>query len=158
MQLTKKSKALVAGVALVGLAGTGTAYAYWTTSGSGTGSATTGTSAAVSLTQLGTTSGLVPGGSSVAVDFNINNPASTNQYVTSVSVAVNSTWSARADSNLPACTAGDFTIVQPTATYGDLTPGDHAYRPSGASIALNNGVGNQDNCKSVSVPLVFASR
>ena len=158
MQLTKKSKVIVAGVALAGLTGTGTAYAYWTTTGSGNGSATTGTSSAVALSQLGTTSGLVPGGSSVAIDFNINNPAPTNQYVTSVSVAVSSSWSARADTGLPACTAGDFTVTQPTATYGDLTPGDHPYKPSGASIALNNGAGNQDNCKSVSVPLVFASR
>ena len=53
MQLTKKSKALVAGVALVGLAGTGTAYAFFSTTGSGTGSATTSTGQTAGFTVAG---------------------------------------------------------------------------------------------------------
>jgi hypothetical protein len=153
---TKKKVAAVAVTAAVAMTA-GIAFAYWTTSGAGTGSASTGTNTAVTVSQRGTVTGLVPGGPAGAVDFRINNPASHDQYVTSVAVSIQSGWSAQADSGKPACTAADFTIVQPDPIAADLTPGDHDYEPSGASIALDNASTNQDNCKSVTVPLEFAA-
>jgi hypothetical protein len=144
--------AAVAALASVG------AYAYWTTSGSGTGSAATGTSQNVTVSQLGTISGLVPGGPAGAIDYRINNPASYNQYVASVSVVVDPLWSAQADASKPACTAADFTISgSPDSVAADLATGDHDYQPSGMSIALDNEATNQDNCKSVNVPLLFSA-
>ncbi|HKT03672.1 MAG TPA: hypothetical protein VJT31_29445 [Rugosimonospora sp.] len=152
----KAALAIGAGVAIVAVSG-GAAFAYWTTSGSGTGSATTGTNQAVTITQTGTTSGLVPGGAAQAVNFKITNPLTTPQYVTSVTVAITASWSAQADSAKPACTAADYTLVQPNAISADLAAGDTAFSPSGASIALKDTSANQDNCKGVTVPLTFTS-
>jgi hypothetical protein len=156
--LLSRKTALVAagGAAVVALSATA-AFAYWTTGGSGSGSAATGTAQSVTITQLGTVTGLVPGGASQPVDFTITNPASTAQYVSSVTVAVKSGWTAQADSSKPACSAADFTIVQPTAVNQDLPNGNTDVKPSGASIALKDAATNQDNCKGVSVDLAFTS-
>jgi hypothetical protein len=156
--LSKRTWVLLGVIAAVAAMASVGAYAYWTTSGTGSGSASTGTSQAVTVSQLGSISGLVPGGPAGAVDYRINNPASYNQYVASVSVVVDPAWSAQADSGKPACTAADFTISgSPDPVLADLTPGDHDYQPSGMSIALDNEATNQDNCKSVTVPLLFSA-
>src|SRR5689334_20627842 len=85
-------------LAVVAVAAIG-AYAYWTTSGSGDGSAATGTTADVTVTQVGTVSALRPGGSAQAVNFKITNPQSTKQYVGSVTVTIENSdltpWSAQ---------------------------------------------------------------
>ena len=153
-----KKLVLLAAAAVLAIAAVG-AYAYWTTSGSGSGSATTGTNQAFTITQLGSVTNLVPGGPAQAVDYRVSNPASYNQYLTSVSFVVDPSWSADADGpggNAP-CTAADFALVQSAAHNSDLTPGDHDYSPSGATIAMINSASNQDNCKSVTVPLLFTS-
>jgi hypothetical protein len=152
-----KKKAAVFGTAAAITLLAGAAMAYWTTGGSGSGSASTGTNTAVTVSQLGSVSALVPGGPAGAVDFRISNPASHNQYVTSVALSIQSGWSEQADLSKPECTAADFTLVQPDPIAADLTPGDHDYQPSGASIALDNEATNQDNCKNVTVPLVFTA-
>ena len=155
--LNRKAAIIAAGgVAVVALSATA-AFAYWTTSGTGTGSAATGSTQAVTVAQVGSVTGLVPGGTAQAVDFKITNPSTTKQFVTSVSVAVKSGWSAQADSTKPACTAADFTLVQPTAINQDLASGDTTFSPSGASIALKDTALNQDNCKNVSVDLAFTA-
>ena len=141
----------VASVAVVAALG---AYAYWTTSGSGTGSATTGTNSAVTITQTSTVSGLRPGSPAQPLDFDINNTASVNQYVTSVVVAMTGVAGPNIDASHP-CTTGDFTLVQPNAINADLTPGNHSYAPSGASLALNNSASNQDGCKGATVALSY---
>ena len=112
----------------------------------------------MTVSQLGTITALVPGGPAAAVDYRINNPASYNQYVTSVAVVVDPAWSAQADTGKPPCTAADFTIAgSPDSVASDLTPGNHDYQPSGMTIALDNEATNQDNCKSVTVPLLFTA-
>jgi hypothetical protein len=148
-------KALIFG-AVTSLVVVAAAIAYWTTSGSGTGSATAGTSTAVTVSQVGTISALVPGGAAQAVDFKINNPASTPQYITSVAVSMTGVTGPNIDGTHP-CTTADFTLVQPTATYGDLTTGDHTYSPSGATLKLNNTASNQDGCKNATVALAFSA-
>jgi hypothetical protein len=160
MRLKKRTFVLL-GVMVVAIAAAIGAYAYWTTSGSGDGTAATGTSATVTVTQVGTVSALRPGGTAQAVDFKINNPQATKQYVGSVTVTIEnadlSTWSDDADGvgGNPACTAADFTVVQPTAINSDLASGDTTFSPSGATIQLKDTALNQDNCKSVTVPLHF---
>jgi hypothetical protein len=154
MRITRRKKLFIAGITAVGLMG-GSALAYWTTTGSGSGSANVGTSTTVTVAQLGTITGLTPGSAAQPVDFRITNSATTNQTITSVAVSI---ASVTGGSNLPnACTAADFTLVQPSATYGDLTPGIHNYQPSGASLALDNTASNQDGCKNATVTLAFAA-
>src|SRR5437764_7009393 len=133
--LTRKTALAVAGgVAVVAVSGTA-AFAFWSTTGTGSGSAATGTNTAVTIVQTSTVSGLAPGGTAQAVDFKINNPASTNQYVASVSMSIASIANAQVDGGKPACIAGDFTLVQPNAINADLAPGDTAFSPSGATFA-----------------------
>lgn len=151
VKMNKKTVAILSAGLIVATAGG--AYAYWTTSGSGTGSATTGTSTAVTLDQIGSITALTPGSPAQAVDFSITNPGTTNQYIASVAVSMTVTPGSIAGQ--PPCTNADFTLVQPTASYGDLTPGLHNYSPSGASLALKNTALNQDNCKTATVSLTF---
>lgn len=144
--------ATIGGIAVLG-SGVG-AYAYWTTGGTGTGSAATGTNTAVTVTQVGTPAALVPGGAASPIDFKITNPASTKQYVTSVTVGITVPPGSGPG---PSCTTNDFTLVQPTAINADLPNGDTTYSPSGASLALKNLSTNQDNCKSAAVTLSFTA-
>lgn len=156
MRITKKKLVAAGAGAALALAGGGLALAYWTTSGGGTGSGSVGTSTAVTVSQVGTISGLTPGGNAQAIDFKINNPASTNQYIASVAVSISSVTD---QNNDPAvgCSAGDFTVVQPSAINSDLTPGDHTYSPSGATLAMKNTTSNQDGCKNAKVNLAFSA-
>jgi hypothetical protein len=152
MRNSKRIKIVAGGTAV--LMGGGIAFAYWTTSGAGTGSATAGSDTGVTIAQLGSTSGLVPGGPAQPIDFTITNPATFNQFVTSVEVSITDVVGGD-DSALPECTADDFTVVQPDAISEDLTPGAHGYAVSGATIALKNLATNQDNCKDAVVSLAF---
>jgi hypothetical protein len=156
MRRFTKKQYLVAGVAAAIIAGTaGSAIAYWTTSGGGTGSATTGSGTAVTVTQVGTVSALVPAGPAGAVDFKINNPASTPQYISTVAVSITGVTGPNINGSFP-CTASDFTLVQPTAINAQLPSGDSTYAPSGASLALTNSTTlNQDGCKGATVALAF---
>lgn len=148
-------KKLVAGAVTVGLmAGAGVSFAYWTTTGAGDGSATTGTSTPVTVTQVGAVTGLVPGGPAGAVNFKINNPASFNQYITTVLITKGAVTGPNVSVATP-CTAADFTLVQPDSIDDDLTPGDHTYSPSGATLKLDNTTSNQDGCKGASIALAF---
>lgn len=144
------------------LVGGGTAaFAYWTTDGSGDGSAATGTGASVTISQLSAPADLRPGGTAQLLTFRINNPQSTNQTVTSVTLAIRNAdgtaWSAQADAAKPACTAADFTLTQPTWTPVDLAPGDTDFLGTGAAIQMLNGAGNQDNCKTATVPVHYTA-
>lgn len=149
----RKAVAAFGVVILLSAAG---AYAYWTTSGSGTGSATTGTNTAITVTQIGTVTDLVPGGDAQAVDFNINNSESTPQYVTTVTYSIASIEDALGDP-VVGCSAADFTLVQPSAIGDDVAPGATPYSPSGATLAMINSAGNQDACKDVTINLAFAA-
>ena len=153
---SKRTFVLIGVVAVAAISALG-AYAYWTTSGSGSGSATTGTDAGVTITQLGSVTNLVPGGPDQDIDFRVTNGASFNQYVTSVTVAVDPLWSAGTSAN--PCTAADFAVTPISWTAADLTPGNHDYigAASGAKIHMINAAYNQDDCKNVTVPLVFAA-
>ena len=151
MRITRK-KTIVLGIVAAGLMG-GSAFAYWTTTGGGTGSAGVGTSQTVTVSQLGSVSGLTPGSTAQAVDFRINNPAATNQTIATVAISISSVTVG--GNPAVGCSSADFTIVQPTAINADLTPGDHDYSPSGATIAMDNTASNQDGCKDATVNLAF---
>jgi hypothetical protein len=149
----KRTWVLVGVIAAVAAMASVGAYAYWTSSGDGTGSATTGDSQAFVVTQQAPNpSNLVPGGPAQSVHIRVNNPASFNQYLTSLTFEIDPLWSEQAESGKPACTDADFTLVQPTVVAGDLTPGDHDYT---GTIKLDNTAFNQDNCKGVTVDLLL---
>ncbi len=156
MRLTRKSKLILAGVATIAITG-GTAFAYWTTSGSGTGTAAVGTSAPVTVNQkAGTTiTNLTPGSLAQPIDFTIDNTATFNQTITTVTVSIVSITNQSTGPN--PCTAADFSIVQPVFPYGDLTPGEHDFLSgdTGATLQLKNTASNQDACKGATVNLKF---
>ena len=155
MRLTRKSKLILAGIATIAITG-GSAIAYWTTTGTGSGSAAVGTSTAVMVTQLGTITALTPGSTAQAIDFKITNPAATNQTIAAVAVSISGVTGLNITVSRP-CSAADFILVQPTAISTDLTPGDHTYSPSGATLQLTNSGSNQDGCKGATVALAFAA-
>lgn len=157
MRKIGKKKLLVAGAAVALVAtGGGVAFAYWSTSGSGTGTAGTGTDSGVTVTQVGTVSGLVPGGTAQPVDFKITNPASTKQYISAVTYSISSI-NAPASTPTLTCTADDFTLVQPNAISQDLASGATTFSPSGATIAMKDLSTNQDGCKGATVNLAFSA-
>jgi hypothetical protein len=156
-RFTRKKKVLAFFTAGLVLVGGGVAYAYWTTSGTGTGTVATGTNVGITVNQTSTIAGLYPGGPAVDLAGTFTNTNSGAAYVTQVSVAVDPAWSEQADAGKPACTAGDFVLVQPAATNADVAAGTGVGAWAGASIRLANLGTNQDNCKSVDVDLVYSS-
>lgn len=149
-------KAVTVGAAAVIVAsGAGVAFAYWTSTGTGTGSATTGTSSAFAVTtDAGTPAKtLTPGGPSETVAIHIKNNNSGHQAVSVVHVTVaNTDGSAWTSGN---CSAGDFTVLDPTiATPQDVASG--ATYESSVTVAMRNLTTNQNDCKDITVPLYVA--
>lgn len=150
MQFNRKRAAAVAtGAALTLIVG-GVAFGYWTTTGSGDGTAATGNTSPITISSTAVT-GLYPGATPTAVSGSFTNPNVGPVFVQQVTVAVDPSWSV--GTTLP-CSASDFTVTQPTATARQIVTGDTW---SGATIQLKNLATNQDNCKGVTVPLVFTS-
>jgi hypothetical protein len=148
-----KTWAFLVVLAIAALAAAG-AFAYWTTGGSGTGSATTGTTSTITVNQTSASSGLYPGGS-VALSGNFTNGNSSPVYVSSVTAAVTA-FSVQADSGKPACTQADFSISG-TATVGAQVPVGTGGSWSGLSLNMTNSGANQDNCKSITVPVAYTA-
>ncbi len=158
MQITKKRAAAVGAAAALCLIGGTTAFAYWTTSGSGVGSAATGNTVPVTINATNAAiTGLYPGGPARALSGNFDNTNPGKVYIGQVSVAISSISTPQANSGLPACTSDDFTLVNATATNGEIASGTGVGAWSGASIAMKDTAANQDNCKGVTVNLAFSS-
>lgn len=160
MRLTKKSKAVVAGVSMLGLVGTGTAYAYWSTSGSGTGSASTATNGVVlsySQTASEKALGLYPGQAAQSIAGTVTNTSSTqNGFVGTVTASLLSVTKA-AGAPAGTCDTTDYTLGgTPVAVNRDLGPGVSASF-GGQTITFNNKSSNQDACQGATVNLTFAS-
>lgn len=153
-RFSKKTWVVVGIVLAIAMSAIG-AFAYWTTSGSGTGSGTATTNQAVVVNQTSASSGLYPGGS-VALSGNFTNPASFNQYVTSVSATI-TPFTAQANAAKPACTENDFSLSgTPAAVGAQVAPGTGGSW-SGITLNMTNAGTNQDNCKGVTVPLAYTS-
>lgn len=145
---SKLTVAIAAGAALV--AGTGTAYAYWTTQGSGTGEATAGTTAAgdaIQLTQDTPITGLYPGGPAADIVVTATNPAAFHQVVGEVTVTP--TYPA-------ACPASNWTLVNADDAFGNLAPAGESTQTVG-TIRLNETELNQDSCKGAVPTFAFSS-
>jgi hypothetical protein len=142
--LTKKSK-IIAAAAIIGLASSGGAYAYWTTTGSGSGSATTATTAGTLSLAGGPVGGLVPGGT-VNVAITATNPAATTS-LTAATLTV-----AGLTSNKPACNLLASTLATAVATSPGLpvtvAPGGGTASFGSVTVSLPDSSSvNQDACQ-----------
>ena len=156
-KFSKKQYIAAGATAVIVLGGAGAALAYWTSTGSGSGTAGVGTSGTVTVVQTTTVSGLFPGDTAQSLAGDFNNSSNGAEYVTSVTVSISPTWSSQTDTTLPACTANDFTLVQPSAVGEDVPVGTGVGSWTGGSIAMKDSLTNQDNCENVSVPLTYTS-
>lgn len=152
---SKKGFLLLATLVVAAAAAAG-GYAYWTTGGSGMGSGTTGTTANIVVNQTSASSGLYPGGSvALSGDFtNLTDPGAV--YITSVTASVD-TFSLQADPSKPACTQADFSTSGISNTPGDIPHGSHQGAWSGLSLNMTDAGTNQDNCKSITVPIAYSA-
>jgi len=154
-RFSKKTWVVIGIVLAIAMSAIG-AFAYWTTSGSGTGSGTATSNQAVTVVQTSASSGLYPGGN-VALSGNFNNPASFNQFVTSVSASI-TPFNVQTDNTKPACTEADFSLTgSPTAVGAQVVPGTGVGSWSGITLHMTNAGTNQDNCKGVTVPISYTS-
>ena len=149
---------LAAGAAVV--AGSGVAFAYWTSSGSVDGSSTTTNPASNVIVVAQTTgaSNLAHGHAAETLSGTVTNPAaSANKfYVTQVVASIKSVTK---DPNAVAgtCDASDYTLSGATMTVGsDLAPGASA-NFSGATLAFNDTNANQDQCKGATVTITYTA-
>lgn len=151
--LSKKSTALIAGAALIGVIGSGAAYAYWSTSGSGTGSATTSAGAAsLVVTQASAPTNMAPGVAAGPITVTVQNSAANSAYVAQVVVSI-----ASVTGGAGSCSAADYDLTGATMTdvAGDLATTASATF-SGATLGFHNSLANQDGCKGATVHLAYA--
>jgi hypothetical protein len=148
----RKVAATIAITAILVGGGGAAAIAYWSAGGSGTGSATTGTSAAINVTQTSTVTGLAPGSAAQTLGgtFTTSNPGKV--YVTSVVPSITKVATS-AGVVIPGCTASDYTLT--SASIGaEVGTGDTW---TGASIGFNDKPStNQDACKSAVLTITYA--
>lgn len=159
MRVFSRKKAAAAVAAIVVLGGAVAAYAYWTQGGSGTGSASTGSTQNLTVNQTTLSTTLYPGGS-VSLSGTFDNPNSSRVKVTTLTAAIDPAWTgSQTNTGKPACTAGDYSISG-TATIGSsgfVPAGTGVGSWSGLTLSMSDTNANQDNCKGVSVPIVYTA-
>jgi hypothetical protein len=149
MRLMKKSKTIIVGAAIAGLASTGIAYAYWTTSGTGSATATTGTVVGITVNETTSATNLYPGGPAQPLAGTFTNTNAGAVYVASVTAALGT---------LPGtCVPADFTIAGSAPVGANVASGTGVGTWSGLTIKMNNTLVSQDGCKAASIPLVLTS-
>ncbi len=156
MRLTKKSKKILAGAAIIGLASAGGAYAYWTNSGSGTGTATTGTNVALTVNQTSSISGMYPGQAAQTLAGDFTNPNAGATWVTAVT-ATGYTIDATHVSAGCTVAGGHYTLGGTAPVGANVIPGANKGAWTGLTITMNNLGTNQDFCKGSTVTIAYAS-
>jgi hypothetical protein len=155
-KFSRKSTIIASSLALV-LATSVVAYAYWTNSGAGTGNASTGNNT-VTVNQLSTPSGLIPGGPPAPLFGDFDNPNTSSVHVNHVTAEITSVTGGPADPADPACTAADFLLGGNPAFVGtDVAPGPHKGAWSGITLQLQETGLDQDNCKNVAVVIGYST-
>jgi hypothetical protein len=170
-----RRRLVAAAAAGVAFTASGAAYAYWTTTGGGTASGTTAANTAVTISQDGSVTGMVPGAAAKDINYTVHNGASTPQFITTITIGISGiTYTAAAGAGTgstlfdhPAgmaavgCSATDFTIVQPDAVGVDVAAGDTSFTRATAkksgTIVLVDAVTNQDGCKGTTVALTLTA-
>ena len=154
----KKSIAIFS-AAVLAIAGTGVAFAYWTSSGSGEGTAATGDAVTnLTIVQTSTVTDLRPGGAAQPLTGNFTNAAGNGPvYVTTVTASIGDIT--QAGGAVGACTADDYTLASAVMDVGVQVPeGTGVGAWSGATIAFNNSATvNQDGCQGATVQILYES-
>jgi hypothetical protein len=149
-----KKRVLILAVALIALVvGSFSAYAYWTAGGSGSGSAATQTTAVGLVVNQAPATGLYPGGS-VALSGTFTNTNAFPVFVGSVNAAITN-FSFQADNTKPACTQADFSLSGSSTVNAQIPNGTNQGAWSGYTLSMTNAATNQDNCKSINVPISY---
>lgn len=173
----KRGFALLASGVVTAIVAVG-GYAYFTSTGNGSGSATVGTSTAWQVDTFAAVGGpLTPGGLAgtyQTVDYTVKNNGSGQQNLTNVTVkvatAAGAVWSAQADTLKPACTKDDFQLsanggttwaaigapVIDAALAGNKAAGSTTAHATITIRMIDTGA-NQDNCKTLTVPLYLTA-
>lgn len=147
---TRNSYVLMGAGAAALLLGGGVAFAFWTSSGTGTGTAAAATTDSVTVTQVGSITGLFPGGPGQTISIQIANPNASAVTIGAVTAAVSGT-------DKVGCTAADFSISGPVYGGGTIA-GSGVQAASGATISMINDLArNQDACKGAVVSLAFTA-
>jgi hypothetical protein len=155
MGVRLKRKALVVYAVFLAVALGGIAFAFWTAGGGGAGTASAGTSASVTVNQTVSPTGLYPG-ATAALSGNFDNPNAGSVYVAAVTASV-TPFSVQTDATKPACTQADFSITGTASVGTEVVPGTGVGSWSGLSLNMIDAATNQDNCKSVTVPITYAA-
>ncbi len=150
-----KRRTIIALAAILTLAGTGAAFAYWTASGNGVGEATTGTSTAFTIVGADADGDLLPGGPGQTVEFTVTNPGDSAQTLNLVTVqlagAGGAVWTPT-----DGCLPGDYTAAVTTdPAYGSIAAGGQL--TGTVTVTLADTEANQDACKGQVVPLYFTA-
>jgi hypothetical protein len=148
MNTSKKTFAIVASATAAVLVGGGVAVAYWTTTGAGTGTATAGTTAAFTVTQTNSPTGLYPGGPAQNLSISVTNPGTSAAQITTLTATPTST-------DKPGCAAGDFDVVVSDIPDTMIPPAATTPFLNVATVALKETGVPQDACKNAVVTISY---
>jgi hypothetical protein len=162
MNSSKRRYSLIAGTVAAVMVGTGIGVAYWTTtSDPAPATAAAGTAQKVTIAQIGTVTGLAPGGTAQGINVRVTNPATFPQRVTSITVTIDSVNLAPSPPSGDIdglCPASEFAITPGTPTISlapatTIAAGANADFLSAATIALTDTNQNQNACQGATVNL-----
>ena len=145
-------------VAILGIIGVATAYAFWSGSGSGSGNApVASTTTPLTAHQTTVLSSMYPGDNPQAISGNFDNPNDGPAFVQSVTASIQSVTKA-VGAPAGTCDASDFTLSSAVMAVGaDVPTGNGKGSFTGASLHFNNKPSvNQDACKGATVNLAYA--
>ena len=150
-----KTKKIVVTLVVAGavVAGSGAAYAYWTTTGSGNGTVTSATNAPITAVQTSVITTMAPGVAPQILSGNFTNPNSFLVKVATVTAVIGTPTGGTGG-----CLATDFVLggTIPMAPNAEIPAGTAQGAWSGTTIAFNDLSGtNQDRCKGVTVPITY---
>lgn len=131
----------------------GVAFAFWSSTGTTAGAAEVAASATdLTVTQVGSPTGLVPGGTPQAISAKVDNPSASAILLTDVTVTV--TDVSEAGGVVGTCAVGNFEILDNASYDGELIPaGGTTGDVDVATIQLIESGANQDACKGASIAL-----
>jgi hypothetical protein len=132
----------------------GVAFAFWSSTGTAGGTAEVAPDATnLTVTQIGTPTGLFPGGSPVDIVAKVDNPSGTAIQLTDVTVTVTDVVDGLGASIGAGCPTTDFAIAD-TSYAGELiAAGGTSGNETVATIQLLETGVNQDDCKGADVVL-----
>lgn len=133
----------------------GVAFAFWSSTGTSVGAAEVAAQATdLTVTQIGTPTGLFPGGPGVDIVAKVDNPSGAAIQLTDVTVTVSDVRNAAGTTIGVGCPTTDFVIADNAAYSGELiAAGGTSGNEIVATIRLDETGSNQDPCKDADVVL-----